>query len=659
MRLLPDSLAGCAAVALAVVITSPLRALDPVEWKFRQPVKVDAPGIVAIALPPATLDAARADWGDLRVVDAQGQEIAFVVQRGARSIVRSVAVDSFRSRLTDTATELLIACGEARIEELSLATPAPEFVKRARVETSADGEKWQVVDEGVPLFRQRGAQQLSVRVPGPHVRITIDDTRSRPVPFTGARFTTGRDISTERPALEARIARREEFAGETVLTLELAAAHVPLDTLTVTTPERLFTRRVTVGVRELRDEAAVERTMSGGTIYNVALEGDLRSDHRSVPLGFDAPSRELLVHIANDDSPPLAVSAIQISRFEARLYFDAASAGEYALLVGHPHVAAPRYDVTRLPLTKTAQATLLTPGALGPTPGYRSPEALAGVALRGAPLDPAAWLYRKKVQVAAKGVQQLELDLDVLAHAQANFGDVRLLAGGTQVPYLLERPAVSRSLQLEVTPANDPRRPRYSRWALRFPRAGLRVAQLSAASSTPLFQRSLRVFEKITDDRGNTFERTLGSAEWKRTPGEQRPLLIPLPVPPAQDTVLVETDNGDNPPIVLDAASATVPVARLLFKTEAPGPADPLLLYYGNREAAAPRYDLALVARPILAAEKQIATLAPEEAIRAEGWTKLIVARGRGAVIFWSVLVLVVIGLLAVVAKLLPKPPAT
>ncbi len=75
--------------------------------------------------------------------------------------------------------------------------------------------------------------------------------------------------------------------------------------------------------------------------------------------------------------------------------------------------------------------------------------------------------------------------------------------------------------------------------------------------------------------------------------------------------------------------------------------------------ATAPRYDMALVAGQILAAEKSVASLGAEEQARTGGWADRALAGSRAGLLFWSVLALVVIGLLVVVAKLLPKPPAS
>lgn len=650
----PDRRSRWATVALAFIAFLPLRALEVTEWRKRQTLRIVNPGTVIFALPPETLDAARADYGDLRLLDPAGREVAFGLIRATPPVVRPVPAKSLRSTITATTTELLIETGDATAAALVLESPAPHFLKAARIETSTDGETWQVAEAGRPLFRQFGAEQLSVRVSAAFIRVTLDDARSRPVAITGALIVPRTAPPPAAPPLNARIARREEFAGETVLTLELDAAHVPLAALDFSTPERLYTRRVTVGYRELSEGGAAERTLATGTIFQVSFEGAASVSHSTVRLGFVPPSRELIVHIENAGSPPLALTAAGITRHEVRCYFDATTAGDYTILAGHERVAAPRYDVASLRPGPDIPLSAIAPGPLATNPGYRAPETLPGTTLLGATIDPAPWRFRKAVQVTAAGVQQLELDLDVLVRAQPGFGDLRLVREGAQVPYLLERSTLSRSLELSLVPANDPRRPRASRWEIALPQAGLPLTRLTLASPTALFQRQMRVFETVIDDRGNRHDRTLATGEWSHTPGEARSLTLSLHAPPATATLIVETDNGDNPPIALHSVTATHAVARLLFKTDSAL----ITLYYGNAEASAPRYDLALVAGQIIAAPKLVAALGAEEKSRTDGWAKSALSGANGGVLFWGVLALVVIGLLGVVAKLLPKPPS-
>lgn len=643
-------------------------ALETKQWKHRQPLTLDRAGIAKIALPPSTLDLAQPNLEDLRLIDGAGREVPYSLERAAPAAPPSVRrPKAFRVELAESTTRLEIETGhDAPLAAATLVTPAPHFLKAVRVEISPDGERWDVVHPGAPVFRQFGAEQLRLELPGrpaARVRITIDDTRSRPVPITGATLafvaTTQPPLTTPLPV---RIANREEFAGETVLTLDLGARHVPLAAIEFVSAEPLFMRKVTVAVRELRDDAAAERPLASGAIFRVAADGLAPTAELTLPLELTAPSRELLVHIANHDSPPIAIDEVRAQQRPIWLVFRAAEPGSYTLLTGNPDAAAPRYDLAALASTLRAAApSPLSFGEPELNPGYRRADALADTPLLGATLDPTPWRYRKTVRLAAGGVQQLELDVDVLSRAQANLGDLRLVRERTQIPYLLERPSLSRTVPLVIAARADPKRPQLSRWELALPRPGFPVTHLTLTSSHGLFQRHLRVSEKVSDERSGGYERQLGEASWSKTPGHAPALTLSLMATPLTDTLLLETDNGDNPPIALEKAQAHYAVARLLFKVDASTPAmaesPSLALYYGNAQAGAPRYDVQLVAHHILAAEKHVAVLDSEEKARADGWAASALAKARGGPLFWGALALVVVVLLVVVSKLLPKPP--
>ena len=136
-----------------------------------------------------------------------------------------------------------------------------------------------------------------------------------------------------------------------------------------------------------------------------------------------------------------------------------------------------------------AHATTVVPGDLEAMPGYHERTELGApplpdVPLTGAPLDTRDWRFRRTVDIPGSGVQELELDADALAHSQPDFGDARLMRDGNQIPYVLERPDLSRSLELSPEPAPDSKRPTVSRWAVRLPRAGMPLRSVVLSSST-------------------------------------------------------------------------------------------------------------------------------------------------------------------------------
>ena len=650
-------------VVLAVLTgaVSASAALVPTEWRHRQDVTVATPGIVRVELPDATFDAAQPDRRDLRVLDPDGRETAFVLDLPAHAPDRIVRPAAFETRLENGNTVLLLQTGtaDARVASVALETPHPHFIRSARLEASPDGSAWTMMDEGVPLFRQWGAEKLVVPAghrPAAWLRLTVHGTT---VPFTGASLTLAAGPAPELLPVGARIVAREEFAGETVLTVALDGQHVPLAALELDTPEPLFMRRVTVGVRDVRDLVASERTVGTGTLYRVALEGaptraQLRLNFNHVPL-----ARELLVHIHHGDSPPLAVTGIRLKREPYRLLFNAPAAGTYTLLSGNAQARPPRYDLAAFAGDlRTAQAATVTPGPLQETPGYQPRASLAepplpDVPLTGAPLDTAGWTRRKPVQLAAPGVQELELDPAALAGARTDFADLRLLRAGNQIPFILERTGLARSLTLTPDVVADAKRPTVSVWKMTLPHNGLPLLRLALASDTPLFQRQFRLYEKVTAGDGRAYEHTLASGAWSRTPepGSPRTRVFELSDRLQTDTLYLETDNGDNPAIAIAGVKAEHAVVRLVFKT---AETDGYELLYGHDRAAAPRYDLGLVARSLLTAGRNPARLGAEETA-SEGFGRGMLRHLKGGVIFWGALSLVVVVLLVVVARMLPK----
>jgi len=222
---------------------------------------------------------------------------------------------------------------------------------------------------------------------------------------------------------------------------------------------------------------------------------------------------------------------------------------------------------------------------------------------------------------------------------------------GKQVPYIIERTGHSRDLIFSPVEAPDPKRPSVTRWKFPLSQAGLPLSQLVIHSTTKLFDRSIRFYEVLKNQLGESYERNVATQVWMRTPNEKsQPLVIALTERMQSDTLWIETDNGDNPPIALQRLQAFFPVVRLLYKTTNTEPCD---MVYGNASATAPRYDVSLIANQLLNAERIPVTLGSVQTIVP---TTSPLKGASGGVLLWAVLAIVVVLLLVVVAKLLPKP---
>ncbi len=638
--------------------SSTIAADLPGDWRYEQQFSVDAPGLVKFSLPMETLDKARPALEDLRLYDEAGGELPYLIEPPRPATKTPQTAKSFQVSLNPANTVITLETGLAQpVDGVSLVTPSTSFIKSVQVEGSADGKRWEMLAQGQAIFRQPGgASQLWIPVRAalwPWLRLTVDDRRSQPIPFSGAQIHAAgvEPVLTEPLALN--IAERHESPGETRLTLKLGAANLDLATLQIETPEPLFTRQVTVAVPEISEDSIREQPLASGSIYRIAVDGQPASANLNMALENQVRSREMLLLIKNQDSPPLPVTAVRAERRPVYLVFLARQAGVHHLLTGNSRCAAPRYDLASMAANlKTALVLPIKPSPALDNSSYRLPEVLPGIQADGAALNVVDWSFRKAVKLTGSGAQQIELDLDVLSHAQPGFQDLRLLRDGKQLPYILERTSISRSLAPAISMVKDAKDPKLSRWSIKLSQPALPVSRLSCRARTPLFQRSMVLWEEISDDRGEKSRRTLGEATWVQTPERSsKEFTLIFERPPEIDTLILETHNGDNPPIELENLQLVYPVTRLLFKAKLQ---DEISLYYGNPRVSQPRYDLSLVASELLASDKTPATLAAEEPLK-KSWRGASQTSGKGGVLLWVSLALVIVVLLAIISRLLPK----
>lgn len=648
--------------ACLAALASTLHAAAPIsEWKHVQQFEISSPGLLKFSLPPATLDAARPALEDLRLFDAAGHEIPFALERPFPSLKAVQPAKSFQSSISAGRTLITVETGMVQpIESATLDSPAPNFVKSVQVEGSPDGRLWQVLAQGRPIFRQfTGASQMLVSFPSgswPWLRLSVDDQRSPPIPFTGARVHAAAREPTPGEPAAVTVTQRDETPGESRLTLDLGAANLDLASIEIESPEPLFVRHAALAVPIISDDATIrEQTLAQGSLYRASVDGQAAYTNLVLAVEKQVRSRQAILVIHNQDSPPLLIPSVRALRRPVYLVFQAPQAGAFRVLTGNSRCPAASYDLTRLGAAlKNVPVSPIQLSPLSANPDYHAPDVIPEVQLSGTALDVSAWKFRKSIRVAQPGVQQLELDLEILSHSQAQFEDLRLIREGRQVPYVLERTSINRAIQPVVTDAPDPREPKLSRWKIKLPFSDLPLSKLVCRSGSPLFQRDVSLYEERSDERGQPFRRSLASAHWIQTPdGKSREFTLALDNVRPGDTLFLETRNGDNPAIALEAFQVFYPVTRALFKAS---PGDVLFLYFGNPKVAAPSYDLSLVAGQFLTAEKSPAALAPAEQLQKASWSE-IHPPGTGGFVLWGILALVVVVLLFVVARLLPKAP--
>jgi hypothetical protein len=640
----------------------PAAALGPVPpaWEYAQELAVPAAGLVEVRVPAATLDRAARGMDDLRVLDGAGREVPFVIPAaaapGAAASATAAGTEVSLVGTGDATVGVYRTFGRGPIDTVTIRTPARDFVKPVTVEASDDRTTWRALAVGYPVFRQAdGAERLAVRVaPGvyPYLRVTVGDARERPIPLAGVATNQAPADPPETEVFSVVPGLVSSGGGATRVLLDLPARHLALRRVALDPDDAVFSREVTVASRATVDGEVREEVLARGRIHRVALAGAARAEVLSLPVPPRVlDGRSLVVTIDDGDSPPLALRRpVGVAVEPVRLRFVARAGERYALAVGNRGAKAPRYDLAAIPsLGEMPLAGRATAGPLEQNPAYRAEEPARGAPAEGAAIDVAQWRRSRRVLVPAGGVLALEIPPDVLAESPG-LADLRLVADGRQVPYVLERNSLARRIVVPLEPAPAERGGTVSRWRVRVPYPGLPLESISCAAAEPVFRRGVVVSEEAPPERGG--RRRLAGAVWERR-GQDAGGSVGLALGgrPAPETLVLEVDDGDNPPLALRECTLAWRTSRVLFKRPAGGEVS---LLCDNLRAGPPRYDLALLADELLAADAGAAALAPDASRARDAGARLPQGWRRWA--FWGGLALVVAVLIVVIARLLPSP---
>ena len=637
---------------LAIGVAS---AADLNAWEFRQQVTLEQTGVVKIPLPVQLLDVAQPDFRDLRILDDHGNEVPYFLEAPRSRLSAVSPVKSFSSTVDNDATTILIDTGTKEpIDCILLSTPAPSFIKPVRIEGSNNNRDWKLLVEGRPIFREpNGIGNLEVNIDSgawSHLRLTIDDSRSVAIPVTGVSMRTV-VASSSSHLVPVKIVENTKSSGTNRVVVDLGFAHLPLASIRIESPDPLFKRQVFVATSQLEDNTAQERIFGRGLIYHMTV-GSYPATNNSISLDIQTPSRQLIMLIEDGDNPPLNITSVDAEVRNVYVTF-VAPATSLNFFTGNKLASSPRYDLAAMSANlRTIAPTSAQFSTLQPNPSFNGSATLPEIPNLGSEIDTRGWRYRKPVKIIEDGVQQLELDIAVLSHSKDDLSDLRLVKGNRQISFVLEHTSISRSVQPESSLLEDSKRPSVSRWRLKVPYQRLPFARLTCTITNQVFKRDVVLYEELKDERGEPYKRILSSGTWLRTPTlENSEFTLNISQRPQSDILYLEIDNQDNPHINAANFQLNYPVNRLLFKGANAGVTQ---LYYGNKHANSPTYDVQLVGERLLVSPKHIAEFGPEESLISD-WTAGRMLKGKAGIVFWASLVLVVASLLVVITHLLPK----
>jgi hypothetical protein len=599
----------------------------------------------------ALLAAAKKDLGDLRLYDAAGREVPYLIIPPSSPKPRFVEGRILGVASTKTTSGFEVDLGSTQtVDRLHLdGLPVP-LLKRARLEGSGDRTHWTLLAPEVTIFDLPEPQLRNTDVDFAagdyrYLRVTWDDRASARVVKVGSASARLHGSEAPPPPLRATTTFRKVSSepGKSRYRITLPGSHLPVAAIEL---------RVANG-NVYRDAAVTEPRLANGQVVPVPLgSAKLRRAERDgvvaeelgVPVTEpEGPDLELVVN--DGGNPPLAIDGV-VARLAPLpwIYFESDDGSTLTARSGDAKATTPQYDLE----AKREAAAHSHPPPAKWSGGLKKVEAKNeggnALPLAGAPIEHAGFRYSRPIP-KDRGLVSLLLDADVLS--RSSLDDIRIGdESNRQVPYLLEHRDAPLAIKLDV-PKRDGSE-RTSVYRLELPYDSLPGGTSLVLTTTErVFERTLTLRRPV-DERHGREARTLAVMTWRGTDPELAPSPLTFEAPLAgSHAIELVVDEGDNAPLPIATAQLLLPSYALRFYH----PGGALTLLYGNPRISAPRYDLALLAPRLMGETAQELTLTsaapaepPAAGAAAKKW-------------FWLALVAVVLVLLAMLGRLILRQP--
>jgi hypothetical protein len=645
-----------AAVAACAAATA-FAAGEQGNWRYFQDVQIKTVRPVRVKLDYGILNGAADNFTDLRVFGPDGTEIPYILFPSAAQPQKPQQNAHFSISTQRTETDILLDCpaGES-LRGITLATNSDDFIKGVSVKYSKDATDWKLIARARPIFRQSGGREnISIDLPRgyyPHLQAVIDDATSSPITITGVAMQTdgGDPAGLETIALKnfTSVAAK----GRKDYTFVLPAKNLYVHDIKLISPDRVFSRVVSASAgSDASSGSSRVIGLGSATIYSMFMQGSPLVQRTSLPVRrrLDG-ANTITLSVAEPPGHSFTLSRIEVRVLPAFAAFTPKKAGAYAIASGNATAALPQYrHESDKQQNDMGKFTLVPAGKTRENINFSTTGTAIPAADTGAAIDTKNWSHRSAIAPQTQGVQYFELTPEVLSHAARNLSDLRLVADGKQVPYLIDTEKISHRITPRADKQNPDSKENISLWQLTFQYPNLPLTELSCATPDIPFTRDITAYEYTTGPSVERQKRILGHAQWTRSPGQTDSRYLLSITRPQSERIFLEVQDGDNTPLDLSDFSAYYATSRLVFQTAQPRN---VFLYYGNASASMPDYDLKLSSDSIAKAGKTAVRLLPEEK-SGSGWSEE-TAKKAGRTGFWFVLILVAAGLIAAIMKLLP-----
>jgi hypothetical protein len=575
------------------------------EYRFHRAIDAQ-PGFCELELPDEVLEKARPGMPDVRVMSDRGDEVPYALDSALPAIATEYELANVEV-IPKVETTGIVDRGEkaALASAVDVLVDEKDFIKPVVVEASPDRAAWSQIARASIFAVPNGSSMKTVRfAPNDrrYWRFRLDDRNGLPIHL--AKVSVLSSVEKRERSTIPVTWKPEADADVSVSTYSttLPGPNLPVVEVRLQVSDAAFLRRVRVFEKVWFRDEVTRRLLGEGDIMRTG------TGREQLAISVAEPSaRNLEVDVERTSGVPLHLTGGSVGTRARSILFYAQAGSQLELHYGSSGAHPPNYDLAvalshgRPPSIATAKL------ANEVDTGQAEPPAV--IPARGSPLDVRAWKTKVPLTLPARGpVTYLDID-----RADGTLSDVRIVdEAGRPVPYLVEGSA--RRVRHAVDwHAGDPL-PGRRETALAItgldPSKSIEALELEVASPE-YFARDVSVTEEISDERGRTGERVLGSAHWvKNADDPRRPLRIAL-ARPTKSTATIHITNDDNAPLGVAGVAAEVALRRLDFVFV---PGDHLALLSGNATVGAPRFDLSLVAEQVLSSPADPAQLgAPQE----------------------------------------------
>ncbi len=343
-------------------------------WQYTASIANNAAPMQTFVVPPAVLDRSQADLSDLRIVDANHDELPYTIsiRSGGQS------VEWIDARLSDYGffpglrSQVVARVERPRDEyrEVQISTSRTNFATTADVYASDDGTQWRLIKSGAPLFDYQSeglGSNSRIRVPlsrSPWYRVVVHDSRAA-FPLDGVRLAQGNETRAELSRFDAGTTISRD-GSQTLLTLDTHTRNAPISLMRFSTITPRFAREVEV------------ETSNDGKNWQTAGDGHIERDaiRQQLAVSFDeVQGRFVRARVINGNDVPLAALKGEAWGTPRHVIF-ARAKPPVVLVFGNGAAAAPSYDFaqthTNVSLASAVPVAVQHPVA---NDDYRPPQA--------------------------------------------------------------------------------------------------------------------------------------------------------------------------------------------------------------------------------------------------------------------------------------------